>query len=235
MNKNENRLSPTIYSSKRLLIIDGIPGSGKTTTAIRIHNQLIAQGVRAKCLLELEENHPLLPPMEQYYTLNTVEGANAFIQQLFNRYGRFVQEQLSSSEDVVIIESVLLQDVISVSHLQGMNITQLQNFTKSLQRLLMPLNPHLIYYHHADVERQWRFICGVRGNEWGPVSFQSDEDFVQAGVLWSESQAFVRGVVDAWPIPKLIIENMDYTWAEYDTRIDDFVTETLLSASAGEP
>jgi len=120
-------------------------------------------------------------------------------------------------------------DVISVSHLQGMDITQLQHFTESLQRLLMPLNPHLIYYYHADVEGQWRFICGVRGNEWGPVSFQSDEDFVQAGEVWTASQAFVRAAVDAWPIPKLIIQNHDYAWEAYDARIDDFVSESLLS------
>ena len=70
---------------------------------------------------------------------------------------------------------------------------------------------------------------------WRPVSFQSEKDFVQAGEVWSASQAFVRDAVDAWPIPKLIIENLDYAWAEYDTRIDGFVTDTLLSVSAGEP
>ncbi|MDQ0913875.1 hypothetical protein [Paenibacillus sp. V4I5] len=166
--------------------------------------------------------------------MNTAEGADVFIQKLVNRYDRFVEEQLSKPEDIVIIESALFQDIVSVSHLQGMNLAQLQSFTESLQQVLIPLNPHLIYYYHADVEKQWRFICGVRGNEWGQVSFQSDEDFVQVGKVWSASQAFVRTAVDAWMIPKLIIENKDYAWAEYDSRIDGFVSESLLSASAGE-
>ncbi|ACT03208.1 hypothetical protein [Paenibacillus sp. JDR-2] len=97
---DEYLYSPTINSTKRLLIIDGIPGSGKTTTATRLHNYLTALGVRVKCLLELEENHPLLPPMEQYNALNTVEGADAFTRHLFNRYAHFVEEQLSRPEDV---------------------------------------------------------------------------------------------------------------------------------------
>lgn len=226
---NEKPHATSIRSSKRLLIIDGIPGSGKTTTATRIYNRLTSQDIRAKCLLEQTENHPLLPPMDQNYLLNTEDGADTFIRQLVDRYSRFVDEQLSSSEDITIIESVLFQDIVSVSHLQGMNNAQLQSLTESLQRLLMPLNPHLIYYYHTDVEGQWRYICGIRGNEWGPVSFQSEEDFVQAGEVWSASQAFVRAAIDAWPIPKLIIENKDYTWAEYDARIDSFITESLLN------
>jgi len=231
---NEQRQSPSIHFPKKLLIIDGIPGSGKTTTATRIHSRLTAQGVRVRCLLEQEENHPLLLPMEQNYALNTAEGAEAFTQQLIDRYGRFVEEQLSSPEEIVIIESVLFQDVVNVSHLQGMNIAQLQSLTESLQLLLMPFNPHLIYYYHTDVEGQWRYICGIRGNEWGPVSFQSEEDFVQAGEVWGASQAFVRAVIDAWPIPKLIIENNDYAWEEYDARIDRFVSESLLSVRDGD-
>jgi hypothetical protein len=52
--------------------------------------------------------------------------------------------------------------------------------------------------------------------------------------VWSASQAFVRAAVDAWSIPKLIIENKNYAWAEYDARIDDFVSETLLSVRDGK-
>jgi hypothetical protein len=75
------------------------------------------------------------------------------------------------------------------------------------------------------VRRDWRFICGVRGNEWGPVSLHTDEDFRQAGALWGGSQSFVRSVVDVWDIPKLVIENRDCRWDEHNRRILRFVDE----------
>ncbi|MBM7563877.1 hypothetical protein [Paenibacillus sacheonensis] len=128
---------------------------------------------------------------------------------------------------LILIESVLLQHSISVSHLQRMNLDQLRGLSDALQLLLAPLNPSLIYYYHTDVEGQWRFICSVLGNERGPVSFRSDADFVEAGEAWSRSQAFVRTIVDEWAIPKLVIENTDYLWADYDARIDAFAASVL--------
>lgn len=163
----------------------------------------------------------------QFESLSSDEGADKFIAELEACYAAFVQDRLIQEEQITIIESVMLQDVISVSHLCGMDRGKLQLLALSLQRLLEPLNPRLIYYYQMDVEGQWRFICGVRGNEWGPVSLHTDEDFKEAGEVWSRSQVFVRGVVDEWAIPKLIIENRNYLWDENTERAERFVAETF--------
>ncbi|REE85325.1 hypothetical protein A8990_11254 [Paenibacillus taihuensis] len=161
----------------------------------------------------------------EYESLITNEGADRFIAKLKARYAAFVQERLEGEERVTIIESVMMQDVISVAHMLGMDLGKLRHLALSLQRLLEPLNPRLIYYYHVDVEGQWRFICGIRGNEWGPVKLHTDEDFREAGEVWSRSQAFVRGVIDEWMIPKLIIENRDYRWVENTERVELLVAE----------
>lgn len=57
------------------------------------------------------------------------------------------------------------------------------------------------------------------------MSLHTDEDFRQAGELWGGSQSFVRSFVDAWDIPKLVIENRDYRWDEYTRRIMQFIEE----------
>lgn len=212
---------------KRLIIIDGIPGSGKTTTAKKVLDRLNTKQIRTQCLLEQQEFHPLLLNDIDYNSLQTEEGADLYIQLLTSRFNDFVKEQLTSTNEAIIIESVLFQDAINVSHLNGMNQRQLLNLCSQLQRILEPLNPCLIYYYQMNVEEQWRFICNVRGNEWGPVSLHTDEDFKQAGEVWAQSQTFVRAVVDEWEIPKLIIENTDYLWHEYTHRIFHFLDELL--------
>ena len=59
------------------------------------------------------------------------------------------------------------------------------------------------------------------------MSLHTDEDFREAAALWGASQAFVRTVVDAWDIPKLIIENKEYLWAEYTEQVIGFMKKQI--------
>jgi hypothetical protein len=212
---------------KKLVIIDGMPGSGKTTCATMISDQLSSWNISNRCILELEPNHPLFIHDQKFSSFEDDEQADLFIALLQSRFIDFVQDQLNSNHDVTIIESVLFQDAINAAHNMGMNRDKLLQLSSSLQSILEPLEPVLIYFYQVDVEGQWRFICSVRGNEWGPVSFQTDDDFREAGIVWGGSQAFVRSIVDGWEIPKLIIENKDYLWEEYLNRIIQFISKNV--------
>lgn len=214
--------------NKRLIIIDGMPGSGKTTCASSVAELLTARGVASRCILELEENHPLFIRGYEFTSLADEDQAELFTTQLEAVFRRFVEERLGSSDEVTVIESVLFQDAISCAHHMGLPLPKLVMLTTSLQEILAGLNPVLIYFYQLDVEAQWRFICSVRGNEWGPVSLHTDEDFREAAALWGGSQAFVRSVVDVWDIPKLVIENKDHRWAEYTERVGRFVEEQTV-------
>ena len=216
--KNEN---------KRLNIIDGIPGSGKTTCATMISSLLTTRNISNRCILELEQNHPLFLYDQEFSAFDDDEQADRYISLIETKFRTFVHERLNSNQDVTIIESVLFQDTINCLHHDGMNHNKLNYLASSLLNILEPLNPILIYYYQVDVEGQWRFICSVRGNEWGPVSLHTDDDFREAGLLWEGSQTFVKSIVDRLEIPKLIIENIDYRWDEYSNRIVEFISDNI--------
>lgn len=215
-------------SKNRLIIIEGMPGSGKTTSATMISDKLSSWNLSNRCILELEESHPLLIHDHRFSSFEDEEQANLFIQLLQSKFTNFVQDQLNNAHDVTIIESVLFQDAINYAYHMGMNRDKLLHFSSTLQGILTPLEPVLIYFYQVNVEGQWRFICSMRGNEWGPVSLHTDDDFREVGNLWSGSQAFVRTIVDSWDIPKIIIENKDYLWLEYSNRITNFIFESIV-------
>lgn len=212
---------------KRLVIIDGMPGSGKTTCATMISDKLSSWNVLNRCILELEENHPLFIHDHRFTSFEDDEHADLFITLLQAKFSDFVHDRLKSTHNVTIIESVMFQDAINCAYHMGMSHDKLLHLSSSLQGILAPLEPILIYFYQINVEGQWRFICSVRGNEWGPVSMHTDDDFREAGLLWGGSQAFVRSIVDSWEIPKLIIENKDYLWDEYSNRIIQFIGESI--------
>ncbi|WP_040949312.1 hypothetical protein [Gorillibacterium massiliense] len=212
---------------KRLVVIDGMPGSGKTTCATMIANKLTSWNIINRCILELEENHPLFIHDHRFSSFEDDEQADLYIRLLQSKFKDFVNKCTNDIHDVTIIESVLFQDAINCAHHMGMNHDKLLHLSSSLMGILEPLEPLLIYFYQVDVEGQWRFICGVRGNEWGPVSLHTDDDFREAGILWGGSQSFVRSIIDSWEVPKIIIENKDYHWDEYSNRIIQFVRNSI--------
>ncbi|WP_154665880.1 hypothetical protein [Paenibacillus pinihumi] len=213
---------------KRLIIVDGMPGSGKSTSASMIAQQLATWGKESRCVLEQEDNNPLLLTDFNWAEFQHEEQQDKFIALLEAKFRKFVDERLQGSPDLTIIESVLFQDAINCAHHSGMNRDKLHKFTASLQQILAPLEPVLVYFYQVNPEAQWRYICNIRGNEWGPVSLHTDEDFREAGELWGSSQAFVRSVVDEWQIPKLIIENTSYDWDRYTREMKEFVYGNLV-------
>lgn len=214
-------------NGREFIIVDGMPGSGKTTYATEISNYLDSRKIKHRCVLELEQEHPLLLHNENIEALHDDSQADDFIEKIKALYLNFVQERLQAADNITIIESVLFQDTISIAYHLGMNVQKLTNFCNQLFDILAPLNPSIIYFYQVDVEGQWRYICNIRGNEWGPVSLNTDEEFHEAGKLWSGSQAFVRQYIDQLKLQKLVIENVDYHWDEYNQRIINFIKSLL--------
>ena len=192
-----------------------------------ISDKLSSWNVLNRCILELEENHPLFIHDHKFSSFKDDEHADLFITLLQAKFSDFVHDRLNSTYNVTIIESVMFQDAINCAYHMGMSHDKLLHLSSSLQGILEPLEPILIYFYQINVEGQWRFICSVRGNEWGPVSCILMMTLGRLGFYGEAAQAFVRSIVDSWEIPKLIIENKDYLWDEYSNRIIQFISESI--------
>ncbi|TLS52200.1 hypothetical protein FE782_09485 [Paenibacillus antri] len=208
----------------RLIIIDGMPGSGKSTTGQLIADKLDLGNVQNTFIHELAENHPLRIYDRQFTSFALKDEANWFSTKVKQLFSQFVQDRLRSNQ-ITIIEAYLFQNTIGFAFNMGMDLDDIKVLTRDIQNILLPLNPALIYYFQPYVEQNWRWICNIRGPEFTQdrCGLYSDEDFVKAGEFWTRNQDFVFTIVQEWSIPKLIIENEDYRWDEYKDNIFNFL------------
>lgn len=208
----------------KLIIIDGMPGSGKSTTGVLLQDKLNELGIRNKFYHELVDNHPLRIYDRQFTSFTKIEEAEWFIEKVKELFSSFMSERLKYDE-VTIIESYLFQNTIGFAYNMGMKPESILELTETLQNILSQLEPVLIYYYQVNVEQNWRWICEVRGPEFAQdrCGLNTDEDYLNAGIFWTKNQDFVFKIIQDWKIPKLVIRNVDYQWDEYRERIFEFL------------
>ncbi|WP_046227490.1 P-loop NTPase family protein [Paenibacillus dauci] len=208
----------------KLILIEVMPGSGKSTTGQLINSELTKINIPNRFYHELEDNHPLRIYEKLFTSLTIQEEADWFSMKVQELFTDFVNKTMDRKE-VVIIESYIFQNTLDFAFNMGMNEHQVLDLTKNLQSILSHLDPVLIYYYQNHVEQHWRWMCNIRGPEFTQdrCGLYTDDDFIEAGSLWTRNQDFIFNVVQEWDIPKLIIKNEDYNWKEYKERINDFL------------
>ncbi|MHA1908363.1 MAG: hypothetical protein ACW98Y_13775, partial [Candidatus Thorarchaeota archaeon] len=74
----------------KLILIDGIPGSGKSTTANFIHRQLQRNSIESRWFHELENSNPLFN--SEYVQTRTITDAEEYIEKTLERWSKLVKE-----------------------------------------------------------------------------------------------------------------------------------------------
>jgi thymidylate kinase len=208
----------------KLILIDGMPGSGKSTTGKLISERLNEFNISNRFFHEQDDKHPLRIYDRQFTSFTISEEEEWFVAKVKQLFNDFVKERIENNE-VTIMESYIFQNTIGFAYNMQMNPEGILDLTKTIQIILSKLQPVLIYYYQVNVEQNWRWICEIRGPEFtqNRCGLYCDEDFIEAGKFWTRNQEFVFDIVQNWKIPKLIIKNKDYQWEEYRDRIYDFL------------
>ncbi|OZB96144.1 hypothetical protein [Paenibacillus sp. XY044] len=98
----------------RLILIDGMPGSGKSTTGSFISERLNERNVLNRFYHELEDNHPLRIYDKQFTSFTNLEEAESFTARVEQLFTNFVNER-ADRDVITIIESYVFQDTIGFS------------------------------------------------------------------------------------------------------------------------
>ncbi|MGM0396107.1 MAG: hypothetical protein ACQEP4_03540 [Bacillota bacterium] len=222
----------------KLILIDGITGSGKSTTAQFLAGQLMFNGIKAKWYHETEDSHPLAYE-EDVEVFSSDHERDKFINTIPKLWRRFAKDA-KNSDCVHIIESHLLQDTVRILFQNNLDEARVLAFVKEIEDIIKPLNPALVYFKQKDVEHSIRKIWKRRGEDWKNWFVDSDiqTPFVKSsgligetGVikLWSDYQNFTDKIYEGYGFKKLSIDNSEGKWATYYQQILKFLNLNLNS------
>lgn len=139
-----------------LLLIEGVPGSGKSSLAEMLCEAAHSVGVSASWYLEESKDHPIHP--------HNGSRGQTIPERYLRQWDEFVSSNISS-DHLFIIEGSLFQSSIRFMLEQG-NEEVISQYFISCQSLLSSASPRLIYLRPPEIESHIDWIMAHRGEEW---------------------------------------------------------------------
>lgn len=222
----------------RFIFVEGIMGSGKTTTAWFLTEQLQRYGVAARFLLEgptaQEPEHPLrvateLPHPNGVWLDVTVQ---QYIERSLQKWHTFAREARQAAT-VTACDGLLFHGNMTDLMLMNASPEVLHTYVAQVIESIADLNPVVIYFSHPDIARALRRICDARGSEWEAYqvnwkvlspygverALHGFDGLVQ---LYQSYCALCEDVFAQLTLPKLAIRN-EGNWARYYEEILTFL------------
>jgi hypothetical protein len=148
-------MEPFMLDTK-LILIEGLPGSGKSTTTGYLRAALQRNGFDCRQYLEEDDPHPI-PGLD--FELKGLSG------KVIPLWEAFV-EQATQEPAITIIESRLWQNTAMFMYMGGCDTDEIFTLNQQMWNAIMPLSPALLYLDQDDTEEALRRLYTFRGNEW---------------------------------------------------------------------
>ncbi|RKN85213.1 hypothetical protein [Paenibacillus ginsengarvi] len=222
----------------KLIMVEGIPGSGKSTTAQWISHMLDRQGIAHKWWYEEEKGHPV-------YIYKDYNSMQPIIDELAKgNYPYLIDRALKRWREFAMDVQLAPQTIVADSCLFGYLTWSLFpyevpkqviiSYVKAVESIIRPLNPYMIYLYQTDLETSLRKICARRGGH-------TEDRFVRAATLspygasrgllafegmvmyWRDYRHMTDEMFEGLACHKLAIDNSEGIWAEYNCIISKFL------------
>jgi thymidylate kinase len=218
----------------RLIFVEGIMGSGKSTTARWLARLIRRTGIPARPVPEARP-HPTnvfrtLPHWKLPWLDLTPE---ELMTRSYANWKTFVAKALSRSQ-IFVFDGQLFHGDFTSLFLMGCSPEVLNQYVHTVLQLAQPLHPIIIYCYQTDVAQALDRIGAQRGQGWveSQVAWKLASPYGQqrglAGIDgWKQLYQDYRQLTDMCSqmltIPKIAIETSAGEWSSYQTRIRTFL------------
>jgi len=202
----------------KLILIEGLPGAGKSTSTVHLGIVLQQHNIVCQCFQEEDDPHPIscldfeikgLPEKMVPLWTNFVQHA--------------VREQI-----VTIIESRLWHNTALFMYMSEVDVEDILKFHQQVWRVLTPLSPILLYIDQDNTNMALHQMYATRGEKWMEDALKETTHykwFTSRGItnysgwvqFFEEWHCVAERLYNDWPYGKKKIMNPHENWEKaYD-------------------
>ncbi|MCM1181687.1 MAG: hypothetical protein NC347_15660 [Clostridium sp.] len=146
-----------------LIIVEGLPGSGKSTTAAMIADELNKKGKKVICVDEGVREHPADYADYDFPDFETER------KKILEKWCLFAEG--CKKDTIYVFNCIFLQNPMCETMMRfGMDDSGSQNCISEIAEIIKPLNPVIIYIDQPDVKEAVDCVLDERGNGWLELS-----------------------------------------------------------------
>jgi hypothetical protein len=230
----------------RLVLIEGMIGAGKTTTARRVETWLTSRGEDARAFDEFAPDHPIrtraVDRLRAHYRELAARGEGTQPPGIVEHDGgagpgayaadqwRRLAERCRNGRQTIILESTFLQNSVMPDFIDGAPAEAVTETCTVIEREAAAAEPLLIYLRPTDITSAIARVHRARGEAWAAqnMAWVADRPWARSRNLRGR-EAVVElyraweGVVDelygGYPFPKLMVSDPQQDWAAAMARI----------------
>lgn len=142
-----------------LIIAEGLPGSGKSTTAAMIAQELERNGVKTVCVDEGVPDHPADYADYDFPDFETER------EKILEKWRSFVKT--ADRETVYVFNCIFLQNPMCETMMRfGMDEKTSEQYIGEIAEIIKPLSPVIVYIDQPNVRAAIDAVLDERGNDW---------------------------------------------------------------------
>jgi len=218
-----------------LILVDGLPGSGKSGTAQSLWLHLRDYGHDAVWFFEHQSSHPVyrFDNIAKTYRY-TVRKSKKIHAEALVRWQQLT-DSLVNTRNIVILESTFFQTTIGWLQLLDLPRTEILAYSKRVTEIIRPVSPVLVYLYQEDPAAALRSIRSHRGDWFEEllVSQISKTPYGRANKVHDFDSVIgyflrVRSITDeiysGFPYTKINIDTTNRDWSSYMDRTADLLS-----------